>query len=62
MLEIPASWVFLGADAQLLWTSLVGVRMSLRGHAATDLNICCTVFPDVFFRFQCEVPMYFDPF
>ena len=28
-LEIPASQVFLGADAQLLWTSLVGARMPL---------------------------------
>ena len=29
-LEIPASRVFLGADAQLLGTSLGGVRKSLR--------------------------------
>ena len=29
LLEIPASRVFLGADAQLLGTSLAGVRKSL---------------------------------
>ena len=28
-LEIPASRVFLGADTQLLWTSLAGARMPL---------------------------------
>ena len=34
----------------------------LRDHVATDLNICCTVFPDVFFRFRGEPLMYFEPF
>ena len=40
----------------------ISLNVYLRGHAATDLKICCTVFPSVFFRFQCEVPMCFDPF
>ena len=29
VLKIPASQVFLGADAQLLWTSLAGAKMPL---------------------------------
>ena len=37
LLEIPASQVFLGADAQLHWTSLAGSRMPL-SISNQDLN------------------------
>ena len=37
-------------------------QSNLRGHAAMNLNICCTVFWDVFFRFQGEILMHFEPF
>ena len=34
----------------------------LRGHVATILNICCTLFWVVIFRFQSEKSMYFELF
>ena len=37
-------------------------KVSLRCHVAMNLNICCTIFWDVFFRFQGEILMHFEPF
>ena len=34
----------------------------LREHAATNLNICCTVFSGMFFRFRGEHSMHTEPF
>ena len=37
-------------------------KIILRDHAATNLNIYCTVFCGVFFRFCGEIPINFEPF
>ena len=46
-LEIPALWVFLSADAQLLGTSLAGARMpsSISLDLLLKLNILCSALP-----------------
>ena len=47
VLEIPTSQVFLGADAQLLWTSLAGSRMpmSICIKSSLKLNIRSLALP-----------------
>ena len=45
------------AVALTIFTYLLFILTYLRDHAATDLNIFCTVFPDVFLRFRGE-PLY----
>ena len=34
----------------------------LRGHVATNLNICCTVFQDVIFMFLGEFQIHIEKF
>ena len=50
------------AVALTIFTYLLFILTYLRDHVATDLNIFCTVFPDVFLRFRGEPPMCFEPF
>ena len=53
-----------GPRDKIVWGTilLTAAEVCLRDHAATDLNIYCTVFPGVIFRFLGEFSMHIKPF